>query len=44
MGNPGDEVIIEADRIVDAVHALTGKSEAKLQERAEWWLEEGQDE
>lgn len=43
-GNPGDEVVIEGDRILAAVHAITGKSEGKLQERAEWWIEEGQDE
>lgn len=37
-------MVIEGDRILDAVHAITGKSEEKLQERAEWWMEEGQDE
>jgi SET domain-containing protein 6 len=44
LGNPGDEVVLEMDHIVDAIHKVTGKSETKLQERAEWWLEEGQDE
>lgn len=29
---------------MEVVHGMTGKSEDKLQERAEWWMEEGQDE
>jgi SET domain-containing protein 6 len=44
LGNPGDEVVLEMDHIVRAIHSVTGKSESKLQERAEWWMEEGQDE
>lgn len=43
-GNPGDEVVIEGDRVFDVVAKVTGADEEKLQERVDWWLEEGQDE
>ena len=44
LGNPGDEVVIEGDRVLAAASRISGKSEETLQERVDWWLEEGQDE
>lgn len=45
MGNPGDVVEIRADMVVNAVlqHHSTSSS-AQLQERIDWWLDEGGDE
>jgi SET domain-containing protein 6 len=44
QGNPGDEVVIEGDKVVSAISSVSGTSESQLQERVDWWLEEGQDE
>lgn len=43
IGNPGDVVEIKADLIVDAVMQHQSASLSELQERIDWWLEEGGD-
>jgi hypothetical protein len=44
LGNPGDEVVFDLDDIVKACHAVTGKALDKLEKRAEWWEENGEEE
>lgn len=45
-GNPGDEVLLLGDLIVGCVAAKLGGKHMKatLQDRIDWWLEEGQEE
>ncbi|XAO21820.1 hypothetical protein I312_100576 [Cryptococcus bacillisporus CA1280] len=44
-GNPGDEVLLQGDLIVGCVAAKLGGKHMKatLQDRIDWWLEEGQE-
>jgi hypothetical protein len=44
LGNPGDEVVFELQDIVNASQVITGKSLDKLEKRAEWWEENGEEE
>jgi hypothetical protein len=44
LGNPGDEVVYELQDIVNAAQLVTGKSLDKLEKRAEWWEENGEEE
>ncbi|AAW46458.1 hypothetical protein CNBI2600 [Cryptococcus deneoformans B-3501A] len=44
-GNPGDEVLLQGDLIVGCVTTKLGGAHMKatLQDRIDWWLEEGQE-
>ena len=44
LGNPADEVVFELQDIVNAAQIVTGKSSDKLEKRAEWWEENGEEE
>lgn len=44
FGNPGDEVVFELQDIVNAAQIVTGKTLEKLETRAEWWSENGEEE
>ena len=44
LGNPGDEVVFDLQDIVNAAHIVTGKTLEKLETRAEWWSENGEEE
>jgi hypothetical protein len=44
LGNPGDEVVFELQDIVNAAQIVTSKSLDKLEKRAEWWEENGEEE
>jgi len=41
-GNPGDEVEIEGDKVLEAIFGMDDNSSVK--DRIDWWLEDGQDE
>ncbi|EIW73186.1 hypothetical protein M231_07434 [Tremella mesenterica] len=41
VGNPGDEVFLPGDMVLDAVTEVRGKKKEDLTERVDWWLEEG---
>jgi len=44
LGNPNDEVVFELEHVVNICQSLSGKSLEKLEKRAEWWQEQGEDE
>jgi hypothetical protein len=44
LGNPADEVVFELQDIVNAAQIVTCKSLDKLEKRAEWWEENGEEE
>lgn len=44
LGNPGDDVEVPADLVVAEIIRSKGLSLESMQERIDWWLDEGEDE